>query len=166
MIVIVAGVSGSGKTTVGQVLADRLGWEFTDGDWLHPAANIAKMAAGMPLTDADRLPWLRAIAGWLDARIAAGRPAVLACSALKRGYRDLLTAGRLSVKIAFLLIDRDLAVSRLAARHGHFFDPSLLDSQLADLEPPEPDETAVLPIQVSGTPGDLATELLQRLGLA
>jgi gluconokinase len=148
MIVIVAGVSGSGKSTVGQVLADRLGWVFADGDSMHPPSNIAAMAAGIPLTDAERLPWLRAIAGWMDRQIVAGQSAVVACSALKRSYRRLLLDGRPAARIAFLLIDHDLAAARLAARHGHFFDPALLDSQFADLEPPGPDETSVLPVRV------------------
>src|SRR5215469_15340706 len=92
--VVVVGVTGSGKTTVGTLLADRLGWSFTDGDTLHPAANIAKLAAGQPLSDEDRRPWLRAIAAWMDQRIGAGQHAVIACSALKRDYRDQLLDGR------------------------------------------------------------------------
>jgi gluconokinase len=148
MIIIVAGVSGSGKSTVGCELADQLGWAFADGDSMHPASNIAMMEAGIPLTDAERLPWLRAIAQWMDGQIAAGQPSVVACSALKRRYRQLLLADRPSVRIAFLLIDHGLTAARLAARHGHFFDPALLDSQFADLEPPGQDETAVLTVRI------------------
>lgn len=166
MIVVVAGVSGSGKTTVGGLLATRLGWPFTDGDQLHPASNVAKMASGLPLTDDDRLPWLRAIAAEMDSRIDVGQSAVLACSALKRAYRDLLVGGRVTVGIAFLIIDRDVAARRLAARHGHFFDPKLLDSQFADLEPPTADEAAVVVVPAADRPQVTADLLASRLGLA
>src|SRR6266581_6712329 len=140
MIVIVAGVSGSGKTTVGALLADRLGWPFTDGDDLHPAANVAKMRAGIPLADADRLPWLRVIAAWIDERIARGEDTVVACSALKRSYRDLLLDGRPAARMVFLAPDREVLARRLAARHDHFFPGQLLGSQFDALEPPQPDE--------------------------
>jgi gluconokinase len=166
MIVIVAGVSGSGKTTVGELLATRLRWPFVDGDTLHPAANVAKMASGVPLTDADRAPWLRAIGAWIDDQVAAGRPGLVACSALKRSYRAELLAGRPAVRMAFLLIDREVAARRLAARHGHFFAAGLLGSQFADLEPPSPDETNVVPIPVAGRPSDTADEIISHLGLA
>jgi gluconokinase len=165
VIVILAGVSGSGKTSVGEVLADRLGWPFTDGDLLHPAGNIAKMAGGEPLTDEDRLPWLLAIDARLDEWIAAGQSALLACSALKRRYREMLLEGRPSVRIAFLRIDRDAAAQRLAHRHGHFFRPSLLDSQFADLEPPGSDETAVVEVPVRDRPDETAAEVIRRLHL-
>jgi gluconokinase len=165
MIVLVTGVSGSGKTTVGGLLAGRLGWAFEDGDVLHPAANIAKMRAGHPLTDADRWPWLRQVGEWMDARVAAGLPAVVACSALKRSYRDLLRAGRPWLRLVLLRGDRDLLTSRLAARHGHFFDPHLLASQLADLELPQPDED-VLVVPITGPPGVIAGEIMARLKLA
>jgi len=166
VILIVAGVSGSGKSTVGALLARRLGWPFTDGDLLHPDANIAKMARGEPLTDEDRTPWLRAIGASMDERITAGQPAILACSALKRRYRDLLLAGRPAARIAFLQIDRDVAATRLAGRHGHFFDPDLLDSQFADLEPPASDETAVLVVPVQDQPRVTADEIVRRLDLS
>ena len=136
MIVLVAGVAGCGKTTVGMVLADRLSWRFADADSFHPAANIAKMRSGIPLTDADRAPWLAAIDAWMDERIAAGDSAVAGCSALKQWYRDELLTGRPAARMAFLQISRDLAHARLAARHGHFFTVRLLDSQFAELEPP------------------------------
>jgi gluconokinase len=140
MIVIVAGVSGSGKSTVGALLAGRLGWRFADADEFHPAANVEKMRAGVPLTDEDRWPWLRAIGAWMDERIAAGQQAVVACSALKRSYRDLLLAGRPQARMVFLTPDREVLTRRLAARHGHFFPEQLLGSQFADLQPPGPDE--------------------------
>ena len=142
MIVIVAGVSGSGKSTVGALLAGRLGWRFADADEFHPAANVEKMRAGVPLTDEDRWPWLRTIAAWMDERIAAGEQAVITCSALKRSYRDVLLAGRPQARMVFLTPDREVLARRLAARHGHFFPEELLGSQFADLEPPAPDETA------------------------
>jgi len=166
MIVIVAGVSGSGKTTVGALLAGRLGWPFTDGDLLHPAANIAKMAGGVPLTDEDRLPWLQAIGALMDTDIAAGQPAVLACSALRRSYRDLLLAGRPAARMAFLDVARQVAADRLAARHGHFFRPALLDSQFAALEPPGADEPRVIVVPVAGRPEEIAGEIVRKLGLA
>ncbi len=165
MIVIVAGVSGSGKSTVGALLAGRLGWPFTDGDQLHPDANIAKMERGEPLTDADRLPWLGAIAAVMDERIAAGEAALIACSALKRRYREILLAGRPAARIAFLRIDKDVAARRLAGRHGHFFDPALLDSQFADLELPAADEAAVVVVPVSVSAAATADEIIRVLRL-
>jgi len=140
MIVIVAGVSGSGKTTVGALLAGRLGWLFADGDDFHPAASVEKMRAGIALTDEDRWPWLRAIAAWMDERIARREPSVVACSALKRSYRDLLLGGRPQARMVFLAPDREVLHRRLAARLGHFFPDQLLGSQFDALEPPEPDE--------------------------
>jgi gluconokinase len=140
MIVVVAGVSGSGKTTVGALLAERLGWTFADGDAFHPAANVARMRAGLPLTDAEREPWLDAIAAWMDQQIAAGRSAVVACSALRRAYRARLLGGRPAARMVFLLISRAEGEARLTSRAGHFFPAALLDSQLETLEPPQPDE--------------------------
>jgi gluconokinase len=140
MIVIVAGVSGSGKTTIGALLAGRLGWRFADADDFHPAANVAKMRAGIPLTDEDRWPWLRVIAAWMDERIAGNDPAVITCSALKRSYRDRLLDGRPRARMVFLAPDREELARRLAARHGHFFPEQLLGSQFADLELPQPEE--------------------------
>ena len=116
MILIVTGVAGSGKTTVGAMLAGRLGWQFADADDFHPAANIEKMRAGIPLTDEDRWPWLRSVAAWMDERIARGEQAVLACSALKRSYRDLLLGGRAGVRMVFLAVDPRELDRRLAAR--------------------------------------------------
>lgn len=165
MIIIVAGVSGSGKSTVGALLAGRLGWPFSDGDQLHPPANIAKMQRGEPLTDQDRLPWLRAIGECMDEQISAGGSAIVACSALKRSYRDLLLGGRPDATIAFLQIDKEVAARRLAARHGHFFNPALIDSQFADLEPPRPDETGVVVVPVGDRADATAEEIIRRLAL-
>jgi carbohydrate kinase (thermoresistant glucokinase family) len=137
------GVSGVGKTTVGKRIAERLGVEFLEGDSFHPPANIAKMKNGEPLTDGDRQPWLEILARELAARRDAGKGVVLACSALRRRYRDILRAGHDDVD--FVLLDADQAViqKRLDARHGHFMPPSLLDSQFATLEKPGPDERAM-----------------------
>jgi gluconokinase len=159
VIVIVAGVSGSGKSTVGALLAGRLGWQFADADGFHPAANVEKMRAGVPLTDEDRWPWLRAIGAWMDERIAAGQQAVITCSALKRSYRDVLLAGRPQARMVFLAPDRDVLARRLAARHGHFFPEQLLGSQFADLEPPAPDEP-VLTVTSAGDPQATADAII------
>jgi gluconokinase len=140
VIIIVAGVSGSGKSTVGALLAGRLGWPFADADRFHPAANIAKMRAGIPLTDEDRRPWLKVLGGWMDERIARGESAVITCSALKRSYRDQLLDGRPDARMVFLAVDREVLARRLAARRGHFFPGQLLGTQLDALEPPQPDE--------------------------
>lgn len=140
MILIVAGVSGSGKTTVGALLAERLRWPFADADIFHPDANVAKMRDGIPLTDEDRWPWLWAIADWMDVRIAAGESTVVTCSALKRSYRDLLLCERPEATMVFLEASREELLRRLSTRQGHFFPQQLLDSQLADMEPPEADE--------------------------
>lgn len=158
VIVVVAGVSGSGKSTVGALLAGRMGWKFIDGDELHPAANVAKMRAGVPLTDADRAPWLATIGAWMDQRIAAGTSGVVACSALRRAYRATLLDGRPDARLVFLLIDPATAAARLAARHGHFFPTTLLDSQFRALEPPGDGED-VLIVEAGRPPGELAAEI-------
>jgi gluconokinase len=165
VIVVMAGVSGSGKSTVGALLAGRLGWAFADGDSFHPAANVAKMAAGIPLTDDDRRPWLDAIAAWMDERTAAGDSGVVACSALKRAYRDVLLDGRPAARLVFLDIGHDTDVARLAARHGHFFPSGLLDSQFDDLEMPRPPEN-VLVVPADGTPEELVATIIHRLNVA
>jgi gluconokinase len=146
VILIVAGVAGSGKTTVGALLAGRLGWAFADADTFHPEANIAKMRAGFPLTDADREPWLRALGGWMDAKIAAGQSGVVTCSALKRASRDRLLAGRPDAMLVFLQVSRGVLAQRLISRPDHFFHEKLLYSQLADLEPVAADEERVLSV--------------------
>jgi gluconokinase len=163
MIVVVAGVAGSGKTTVGQLLARRLGCEFADGDSFHPPANVAKMNAGVPLTDDDRWPWLRAIVAWMDERAAAGESAVVACSALKRRYRELLLSGSAHPRMVFLVVPHDADTARLTGRRGHFFPAQLLDSQFADLELPQPPEPVLL-VLATGTAEDTATEILRLVG--
>lgn len=131
------GVSGAGKTAVGERLAERLGWPFVDADDLHPASNVRKMAAGTPLTDEDRLPWLRSVRQAMNEHAAAGRSAVVACSALKSEYRELLSSGLAAARIVYLRATPDVLDRRLAERRGHFFDPKLLASQLETLEEPE-----------------------------
>jgi gluconokinase len=164
MIVVLAGVAGSGKTAVGKVLAARLGWAFEDTDALHSPTDLAKMHSGVPLTDADRWPWLEVVAAWLDERIAAGTPAVVACSVLKRSYRAFLYRGRQAVQIVVLEADSATLAARLIARRGHFFPAKLLQSQLADLEMPDHDErTLVVPAVRS--PAETADEIIRRLGL-
>jgi gluconokinase len=164
MIVILAGVAGSGKSTVGRILATRMGWTYEDSDLLHSALQIAKMASGQPLTDADRWPWLRTVASWMDQQIEAGTSAVLACSALKRSYRDYLRRGRPSVEIVLLDVDQATLQARLTDRRGHFFPSKLLQSQLADLEMPAPAER-VLVVPPVGTPADMAGKIIEGLGL-
>ena len=164
MIVILAGVAGSGKTAVGRALAGRLGWAFEDADALHSPADIAKMHSGVPLTDADRWPWLEAVAAWLDARIAAGTPAVVACSVLKRSYRDFLHDGRSAIQIVMLQTDAATLTARLIARRGHFFPAGLLQSQLADLEMPDHDERTLV-VPTAHSPDETADEIIRRLGL-
>jgi gluconokinase len=135
-VLVVMGVSGSGKTTVGAMLAGRLGWEFVDGDDFHPAVNVAKMHAGHPLTDEDRWPWLDSIGAWIRAVVATGGRGVVACSALKRIYRDRLGGGRPEVLFVLLEGDEALIAARQGARHGHYMPASLVASQFATLESP------------------------------
>lgn len=166
MIVVVAGVAGSGKTTVGQLLARRLGWQFADGDSFHPPANVARMRAGLPLTDADRRPWLAAITSWMDDIIATGQSATLACSALRRRYRDELLSGRSEAVMAFLVISEAQDKARLHARKGHFFHEPLMASQFATLEPPEPTELQVHPFATADrAPGQLVADIIGELDL-
>lgn len=140
---ITMGVSGSGKTTIADKLAERLGWTCEDGDKYHPKSNVEKMRAGHPLTDEDRWPWLNAIADEIERVCRARGHVVVACSALKRTYRDVLLRGRDDVRIVFLNGTQKLIADRLAARKGHFMPPGLLDSQFRTLEPPRPDENAI-----------------------
>jgi gluconokinase len=140
---IVMGVSGSGKTTVAEALAKRIGWTFEDGDAFHPKSNVEKMRSGKPLTDNDRWPWLRAIAAEIDRVTAAGGHVVIACSALKQAYREILVGRRTGVRLVYLKGSRDLILHRLQTRRGHFMPPQLLDSQYATLEEPGADERPV-----------------------
>jgi gluconokinase len=142
-ILVVMGVSGSGKTTVAKPLAEDLGWPFEEGDDLHPAANVAKMRAGHPLDDEDRKPWLAAIGRWIDGQASKGEPGVITCSALKRAYRDQIRGGRPQVTLVFLEGSKALIAERLADRHGHFMPAALLDSQFEALEAPGPDEPVI-----------------------
>jgi gluconokinase len=137
---VVMGVSGAGKSTIAQLLADRLGWTMAEADLLHPQANIDKMAAGTPLTDADRLPWLARIRDWISEHAAAGRPVVVSCSALKRSYRDLLREGAPGVHFLHMHGPEEVIWERIAARADHFMPPALLRSQLETLQPLDPDE--------------------------
>jgi gluconokinase len=163
VIVVVTGVSGSGKTTIGTLLAQRLGCVYAEADHFHPKANIDKMRAGQPLTDADREPWLRAIAEWIDTNEEAGEDAVVSCSALKRQYRDVLREGHRHVRIVYLAGSTDLLAERVLHRVGHFFPPHLLDTQLATLEPPTPDEH-VIAVDNTADPATVVDEILSRLG--
>ncbi len=143
-IAVIMGVSGCGKTTVAKLLANRRGWSVIEGDALHPPANVQKMSAGIALTDEDRWPWLRAIAAEIDTRRARGEKSVVASSALKRAYRDILIGDRSDVVLVYLKGSKELIAERLKARRGHFMPPSLLDSQFATLEEPGPDETPIV----------------------
>ncbi len=156
------GVSGSGKSTVAKPLAERLDFPFLEGDSLHPAANIEKMSHGVPLTDADRAPWLAAIGRWIDERAAEGEGGVVACSALRRAYRDELRHGRPQVRIVFLNGSEALIAERLEHREGHFMPPRLLDSQFATLETPTPDE-GVLTIDIDQDPERQVDEIAEQI---
>ena len=163
MIVVIAGVSGSGKSTVGALLAGRLGWAFADGDSFHPAANVAKMAAGTPLSDQERWPCMNSVGTWMDESAAVGDSRVVACSALKRAYRTELLDGR-SARLVFLDVPHDLDRIRLGARRGHFFPAQLAESQFAALEVPDPAENALV-LRADGPPEDLVTTIVARLNL-
>ena len=161
---IVMGVSGSGKSTIGETLAERLGWTFEDGDRFHPASNVAKMSAGHPLTDEDRRPWLQAIADEIDKVCKAGERAVIACSALKRAYREVLVHGRDDVRIVYLDGTQDLIAARLAARKGHFMPPGLLASQFKTLEPPVDSENPVT-VSIDATVEIIVDDIVRQLRL-
>lgn len=160
-VILVMGVSGSGKTTIGRALASSLGWTYADADDFHPPANVAKMSAGIPLTDADRAPWLDALRARIAADLAADTPLVLACSALKQAYRDRLFVNRQRMRLVYLRASREFLAARLAARSGHYMPASLLDSQLADLEEP----ADALVADPAPPPADLAASLRAGLGL-
>ena len=161
-VVVVMGVSGSGKTTIAKGIADREGWRLLEGDALHPPANIAKMHAGVPLTDEDRWPWLRAIAHEIDAMRARRENAVVACSALKRAYRDILIGSRSDVVLVYLRGSKELIASRLAERKDHFMPPALLDSQFATLEEPGADEHPIV-VSIAPMPKAVIDEVVHDL---
>src|SRR5215467_15823874 len=162
--VVVMGVSGSGKSTIAAMLAHRLHWIYEDGDWFHPRANVEKMHGGQPLTDEDRWPWLEAIAAWIDATRRAGGHGVVACSALKRVYRDILIGDRRDVRLVFLKGDRDLIARRIAARADHFMPSTLLESQLAALEQPQADERPIV-VSIVPHPREIVGEIVADLGI-
>ena len=164
VVLVLMGVSGCGKTTIGELLAGRLHWACEEGDSLHPPANVAKMRAGHPLDDVDRAPWLAKVADWVDARLDAGESGVITCSALRRAYRDLIARRGNGVEFVYLHGSRELIASRLNARHGHFMPPSLLDSQFATLEEPAADEPAIR-VEIGAAPDLIAARIVDALGL-
>jgi len=159
-ILVVMGVAGTGKSTVAGLLASHLNWELQEGDDLHPAANVAKMSAGIALDDDDRWPWLDAIAGWIQQKDERGEPGIITCSALKRSYRDRLRGP--NVIFIFLNGSRAVIEARLASRRHHFMQPGMLESQLATLEPPTSDEN-VLVVNLASTPEEEVAEVLHSL---
>ncbi len=142
-VVVVMGVSGSGKTTVAERVAAQLGWMFQEGDRLHPVANREKMAAGVPLTDEDRAPWLDIIARWIDSNLRAGQDAIITCSALRRAYRERIGNGKPGVQVVYLHGARQVLEEHVHSRHHEFMPPALLESQLATLEEPAADEGVI-----------------------
>src|ERR1700733_7012297 len=162
VIVVVMGVSGSGKSTVAALLAAALGCQFQEGDDLHPSENVEKMRGGTPLTDADRMPWLRKIAEEIDGWRARGECGVLTCSALKRSYRNIIIGDRRDVMLVYLKGSRDLIHRRMAARHEHYMPVALLDSPFATLEEPTPDERPIT-LDVGGKPAEIAHEIVRRI---
>ncbi len=162
--IVVMGVSGSGKTTTGTTLAGLMGWPFIEGDSFHPAANLRKMAEGIPLDDSDRAPWLQALADQIAAAEARGECLVMGCSALKRSYRDILRSGGSRVRFLHIHGTRELLAERVNHRAGHFFPPKLLDSQLATLEPLGPDEDGAV-VELALPVQDQVQAAVQMLGL-
>lgn len=160
--IIVMGVSGSGKTTVGKLLAERLQWQFVEGDEFHPQANIEKMRSGVPLDDADRLPWLQSIVAWMDQAHGDNVRAVIACSALKRSYREILAGDRGRAGFVYLKGGEATVAQRLSTRSGHFFPGSLLHSQFDTLEEPAADQAIVVSAELS--PADIVDEIIGALG--
>jgi ribose 5-phosphate isomerase A len=162
-ILVIMGVSGVGKSTIAGALAERLGWPFEEGDALHPEVNIAKMHAGIPLTDADRQPWLERVAAWIDAQRASRQPGLITCSALKRSYREVIIGDRPEVRLVYLRGGRDLIAMHLAGRTAHFMAASLTQSQIDTLEEPDPDEDP-LTVDVGPPAGQIADEIIRLLG--
>lgn len=163
-VIVVMGVAGSGKSTIGVALARRLGWAFEDADRFHPASNVEKMSRGEPLTDDDRGPWLHAIAAWMAGLRREGRCGIVACSALKRTYRQILVGGSADTRIVYLKGERDLIAARMAARIGHFMPVGLLDSQFATLQEPGADERPIVS-EIGGTPEEIVTDITRQLGV-
>jgi gluconokinase len=161
-ILVVMGVSGSGKTTIGTQLALALHWDFEDADWFHPTRNIDKMHAGIALTDEDRAPWLIAIADFIDQARVAGQHAVVTCSALKRRYRAVIVGNRPDVRLIYLKGDIELIGRRIATRHEHFMPASLLQSQFDALEEPGPDENPIV-VSIAPRPREIVAEILEAL---
>jgi len=164
MILIVMGVSGCGKSTIGALLARRLRWEFEDADWFHPPSNVDKMHNGIPLSDEDRWPWLDAIAAWIDKSRGSGGHSVIACSALKRRYRDVLIGDRTDVRLVYLKGDETLIARRLAVRHEHFMPQSLLHSQFEALEEPGSDENPIT-VSIEPEPREIVARILSALSM-
>lgn len=164
-VVIIMGVSGSGKSTIGAMLAAHLSWQFEDDDSFHPAANVEKMHKGIPLTDDDRWPWLGAIADWIDQTRRSGGHSVLACSALKRRYRDVLIGDRPDVRLVYLKGEEALIARRIATRHGHFMPQGLLHSQFEALEEPGPDENPVT-VSIAPAPREIVARVMSSLDLS
>jgi carbohydrate kinase (thermoresistant glucokinase family) len=162
VIVVVMGVSGSGKTTIAVGLSHRLGWQYQEGDALHPQANVEKMKSGHALADADRLPWLHKIAKKIDEWRRLGISGVVTCSALKRAYRDIIIGDRPEVVLVYPKGSKELIAERMVRRHGHFMPASLLDSQFATLEEPSPDENAIV-VSIDRSPEAIVDDIVQRL---
>jgi ribose 5-phosphate isomerase A len=162
-ILVIMGVSGVGKSTVAEALSARLGWPFKEGDALHPEVNIAKLHAGIPLTDADRQPWLERVAAWIDAQRARKQPGIITCSALKRSYRQAIIGDRPEARLVYLRGGRDLIAEHLSGRHGHFMAESLMRSQIDTLEEPDSSEDP-LTIDAGPPAGEIADEIIRLLG--
>ena len=163
-VIVVMGVSGSGKTTVASLLAERLHWQFAEADSFHPAANVARMRDGIPLTDEDRWPWLDAIAAWIDSARASGQRCVITCSALKRAYRERIIHGHHDVRFVYLKGEYGLVARRVAARKGHYMPVALLQSQFDTLEEPGPGESP-LAVSIEPSPESIVAGIVTALGL-
>lgn len=165
MVIIIMGVSGSGKTTVGQALAEKLSWEFEDADSYHPKANVDKMKRGEPLTDEDRAGWFLSLRDLIGVRSGGKRNLVLACSALKRAYRAMLAGGDSDLWFVHLKGDRELIAERLSLRKDHFMNPKLLESQFAALEEPDADEGKILVVEIGQAVPRMVEEIIENTGL-
>ena len=163
-VIVVMGVASSGKTSLGERLAERLGWPFRDADSFHPPENVAKMSSGTPLTDEDRKPWLAAIAAWIDDLRTNGGNGIVTCSALKRAYREVIVGDRPDVTLVYLRGSRELIGQRMAARQHHFMPPALLDSQFATLEEPGEDEKPLV-VQVEASKEAIVAQVVRELRL-